>query len=422
VASVVALVGAGAIADAARRPRYGGELRVETRAVLETLDPAVAVDDPLALQFKEQLVPAVFETLVRIDEHGKVQPQLAASWTHDVARKRWVFAARPFVILHNGPVWSPTDGMEFPDDRPIEQILRDLARPQSAIVVHGQDGTLVGTGPFHIASFTPNKEMRLEAHESYWGGRPFLDAIQIQMGREFRDQELDFDLKKTDVAEAVVTDQRRWRQKGAAVALSAPDTILALAIDTQRVSDPMREALALSIDREAIHSVLLQSQGEISGALLPRWLSGYSFLFPAQRNLARARQLVAGGAAPTFAYDRQDAILRAVGGRIAVNAMEAGIVLRNSNGAADVRLLKLPVTSRDGWNSLSEIARTLKASPQAAAASLYEAERSLMENYRVIPLVHLPQAWVLNSQVTIGPPRYGIPWADAWLDPQKGAR
>src|SRR5438874_1672177 len=106
----------------------------------------------------------------------------------------------------------------------------------------------------------------------------------------------------------------------------------------------MREALALSVDRNSIHSVLLQSQGEISGALLPQWLSGYSFLFPSARNLPRARQLSAGAAPLTFAYDRQDAMMRSIGERIAVNVMEAGIVLRTAIGAADVRLVQLPVT------------------------------------------------------------------------------
>ena len=41
--------------------------------------------------------------------------------------------------------------------------------------------------------------------------------------------------------------------------------------------------------------MLLQRQGEVSGALLPQWLSGYAFLFPTATDLARARALLAGG-------------------------------------------------------------------------------------------------------------------------------
>ena len=48
-----------------------------------------------------------------------------------------------------------------------------------------------------------------------------------------------------------------------------------------RIDDPrLREALALCVDRAAIHNVLLQRQGEIRGALLPQWLSGLRSSFP----------------------------------------------------------------------------------------------------------------------------------------------
>ena len=100
IAAASALIALGTV-DAARRPRYGGELRVEMRAALRTLDPAVNSTDAALL------VPAVFETLVRFDEKGDPQPSLATSWSHDAARKRWVFAARPNVMLHNGTPWSP---------------------------------------------------------------------------------------------------------------------------------------------------------------------------------------------------------------------------------------------------------------------------------------------------------------------------
>ena len=59
--------------------------------------------------------------------------------------------------------------------------------------------------------------------------------------------------------------------------------------DPKPVADP---ALALAGDRSASHAVLFQRQGEISGALLPQWLSGYAFLFSAGQRLVA--QLVPG--------------------------------------------------------------------------------------------------------------------------------
>src|SRR5437660_1595367 len=91
--------------QAARRPRYGGELRIETRAS----------ENPFA--------DSVFETLIKLDRRGEPQPWLAISWSHDAARKMWVFTPRANVVMHNGAVWSP-GAVEYPDDRPIEEFSR----------------------------------------------------------------------------------------------------------------------------------------------------------------------------------------------------------------------------------------------------------------------------------------------------------
>jgi ABC-type transport system substrate-binding protein len=408
IAAASALVALGMVYGA-RRPRYGGELRVEMRAALRTLDPADS--DPSTMGARAQLIPAVFETLVRFDEHGDPQACLATSWSHDAGRKRWVFTARANVLLHNGTPWSPKGGViELADDRPIAAILRELSQPANAIVVRAEDGTLLGTGPFRIARWEAEKSARLAAHNGYWAGRPFLDAVEIRMGRPLRDQEMDLESGKTDVAEILVTDGRRLRQKGVGIASTPFTETLALVFENPRVPDATREALALSIDRATINNVLLQKQGEPSAALLPRWLSGYSFLFPTVRNIARAKQLAASAAPLAFAYDKQDAILRPIGERIAVNASEAGITLKTSNGPADVRLLSLPITSRDSWTSLEGLAAMLKLG-LPRTGSEFEAESALLNGYRVIPLVHLPRMWATSGAV-INWPRL----ADVWLD------
>jgi ABC-type transport system substrate-binding protein len=379
-----------ASAHAARRPRYGGDLRIQLRATPanpESLDPNI-------------FLGAVFETLVRLDDRGVPQPWLATSWTHDESRKRWVFTPRANVVMHNGAIWTPAP-IQMADDKPIDQILRELARPQSAVIVRTDDGTAIGTGPFRVEHWESGKTATLAAHDAYWAGRPFLDSIRITMGRPLRDQVVDLELGNADVVESTL----RPRGNGY---LSLPSQVLALEFDP-RVPVAAREAVALSIDRTAIHTVLLQKTGEISGALLPRWLSGYAFLFATERNVARARQL-ATGAALSFAYDRQDSVIRAIAERIAVNASEAGLTLRPAAAPADVRIAMLPVVSRDPWTALEEIAAQLKS--PVTGTSLYEAEHALLADFRVVPLFHLPEAWALNGRVRNWPRL-----ADVWLDP-----
>ena len=407
IAAINALALAGGV-QAARRPSYGGTLRVETGATVQTPDPAEW--PPLA--------GLVFETLVRLDERGVPRPCLAVSWRHDAARKRWVFTPRPNVTLHNGARWEPSEAsLSFADERPIERILADLARPRAAITVRLADGTLAGTGPFAIARFEAGKSATLTANIAHWGGRPYLDSIEIRMGQPERQQALDLELGKADAVEVDVAALRRFRQQNANLAVSPPVEVLALVLDGARALAPMvAEALALSIDRFAIQAVLLQRQGEVSGALLPQWLSGYSFVFPAARDLGRARQLGAGGPMLAVSYQRADALARAVAERIAVNAGEAGIAVRAVPDApADARLVRLRITSPDAQTALEDLAVQLKLQPPTSAGSLYNAERALLNAGNVIPLVHLPVAWQLSSKVHA----WSTSWRleDTWLEP-----
>src|SRR5688572_23510230 len=91
-----------ATADAASRPRYGGELRVQTAATLDRLDPAATPATPAQGALLERLAPLVFDRLVRFDSNGEFVPQLATTWQHDGTYRRWQFWIRRDVKLHNG--------------------------------------------------------------------------------------------------------------------------------------------------------------------------------------------------------------------------------------------------------------------------------------------------------------------------------
>lgn len=417
IAAASALLLLSPVLQAARRPRYGGELRIETRTAIPSADLSEEPADLEQRGMKIALLGQVFESLVRMDENGQLKPWLAAGWTHEPARRRWVFAARANVVLHDGSIWAPPDGViTVPDSKPIGEILLELSQPAAAIVVRAPNGTPAGTGPFRIAHWEPGKMVQLEAHERYWRGRPYLDAVQIRTVPEARERLLNLDLGKTDAAEVQVTEIRRLQQAGIAVQVSRPADGLALVFETSRVPVTTREALSLSIDRSAIQRVLLDRQGDISGALLPQWLSGYAFLFRSERNLVRAKTLAKGALPLTFGYDRDDLLIRSIGERIAVNATEAGLTLRYSGGACDVRLKRLPLMSLNVLQALNDYAGMLGVSlPQTA--SPYDAELALLDHFRVIPLFHLPSVFALRGNVR----NFTAPWRldDVWLDRSK---
>jgi ABC-type oligopeptide transport system substrate-binding subunit len=253
------------------------------------------------------------------------------------------------------------------------------------------------TGPFQIAKWEA-KTATLIPNEAYWGARPYLDAIEIQMGRDLKTQALDLSLNKIDITE---TGDRGGALKNT----------LALVFGDEHVPVAVREALSLAVDRPSIQRVLAKS-GEAAWSLLPNWLSGYAFVFRKERDVTRAKQLAQGASPLTFAYDREDLFLRRIAERLTVSAMDAGISLRPAvNGTADVRLENLPITINDEFASLADIAAALKL-PLPATDSSAEAERKLLEGFRVIPVIHIPDSWAVSPRVHNWP---DIP--NVWMSP-----
>jgi hypothetical protein len=180
------------------------------------------------------------------------------------------------------------------------------------------------------------------------------------------------------------------------------------------------------VDRSAIQAVLLQRQGEASAALLPQWLTGSAFLFPAGRDLAKAKELAAGVAAPLpLGYQGSDPLARAVAERVALNAREAAIVLRPAPQEiarmnAALSLVRVPVGNADAGVALIRLAGALglNAPPYASTPEqLHLAERALLGEDRIIPLVHLPAVYGLSGRVRNWAPSAGgnLELDDVWL-------
>ena len=276
-------------------------------------------------------------------------------------------------------------------------------------------------GGFSIARWEAGRLAVYEADENASGGRPYLAGVEIVLGRALRDQAGDLDLGKADVVEVGPNELRR-QPAGRRLWSSSPVRVLALVFAPRFEDARVREALALAVDRSAIHTVLLQRQGEISGALLPQWLSGYAFLFPGATDLGRARQLASGARPITLGVS--DATARPIAERIVLNARDAGLAVSVTAQAAnaDVVLRELRIASADPAKALAQIAAALGlaapprgASPNTASNAspeqTYAAERALLEGFRVIPLIHLPDVYGVSPRVRGGP---GIAPSGEW--------
>lgn len=427
------------------RPQYGGTVRVAMREAPTSLAPSDRVQTESFAQ--RSLLMLMFDTLVTTDVSGHVQPSLATSWQASSDNRHWQFRLRRAVTFHDGtpttadsvaaslrmanPSWNVAtegDAVVVSRDAPDPLLPSKLALPENAIAKRNSDGQPSGTGPFQIADWRPGKKLTLAANESYWGGRSFVDGIEIEMGMNFRDQANALEIGSLDVAEVAAEQAHRFMQDHRQVVSSPPEELLAIVFARDAASPDeklLRQALALSIERTSMRSVLLQGVGQAAASILPNWMSGYAFLFSTDADLAaarRAREQVRAIPLWTMGYDSSDPLSRLLTERVALNAKDAGLSLRPTAAtSADLRLVRIPLDSSDPWIALADLA-TQVGLPElrtqgGSIEDLYTAERSMLESERIIPLFHLPQSYAGSARLKDWTVRSDGTWSlsDAWL-------
>src|SRR4030081_3344419 len=445
-------------ATAETRPHYGGTLRVMLQSAPNALDlPANAT--PADYWDTARTLSLIGDTLVKLDALGRPQPALAVAWQSDPSARHWQFTMRRGVKFHDGRAPSPgaiaqilgalhpgcavramPDSVSIDSETAMPSLLAELALPRNLLLKRGADANAndnrfpIGTGPFLVAEWQPGKRLKLAANEESWAGRPFVDAVEIEFGKSLRDQAIALELDKADLIETAPQAANGSQRHGTSSSSSLPVELLALVFSaTSKAQDArLREAMALAIERKPIQSVLLKGGGEPAASVLPNWMTGYSAVFSAQANPQRARTLLAGSRQPALnlSYDPRDPQAQLIAERIALNAREVGIAVQVSlSGAEDIRLVRAVLPSPDPATSLGEAARQLGLQqpgfPTTRGNSLddlYQAERSLLDGYAVIPLFHLPVASAASARVRGWEPDRlgewngaGLSLADVWL-------
>jgi peptide/nickel transport system substrate-binding protein len=404
------------------RPHYGGTLRVEIEG-----DPW-ARPDGLAWRL-------VLDGLTALDASGAVQPALATDWKAENNAHRWQFHLRPGVQFQDGsPVtsvavvellsascrskcpWSEMralgSAVVFLSEVPMPQLPAVLAgnaflisRPLNTRS-SGASGT-IGTGAFQVSGFV-NGVLSLIANTNCWQGRPFVDTIEIRVHRPVQDQWMDLSLGRADVVE-VPAEQLRQAQQQRMQLVESPTALLLLlhVADEGALANPnLRAAIALAIDRTALSNVIFQKAGQVTASLLPQSLSGYAFLFPAERDLNKAHELRGGLAPPaiTLAADGNRAI-QLVAQRIALNLREGGFnvqVTATNTVGPNLSLREVPIPNGDPSAVLDVMLENLGHSPTPAdrdPRSLYKSEREFLGAKTWIPLLDLPRAYAIGSRV-----------------------
>jgi ABC-type transport system substrate-binding protein len=414
-------------------------------AAPSTIDPADnRVPDSFA---RRNLTSLVFDTLVEIDDAGRAKPGLAESWQAAKGNQRWQFHLRQGVKFHDGtpltseivaaslryanPRWNvraDADSVTVESEESHPELPVEIALARNAIAKRDEEEKLSGTGPFRIVEWQPGKKLILAAEEDCWRGRPFLDAIDVEMGRSFRDQSNALEVGRADLIEIAPEQAHHFSLAKGRLESSEPVELILLVFARESSSPEeklLRKALAFSVERGSIQNVLLQGGGKAAAGLLPTWISGYGFVFSSQADLQKARQLrdqVQTARVWTIGYDGSDPLARLLVERIALNAKDARLSLvPTAAGLTDLRLVRIPLASADPWIALENVAAQTglpRAQSQwTSAEELYAAEKAALATDRVIPLFHVPvfyaattnlKNWTLRSNGN-------LELANAWL-------
>jgi peptide/nickel transport system substrate-binding protein len=416
------LVLVGISARGRTRPHYGGTLHIEIAG-----DPWQGTDG-LARRL-------VFDSLTALDANGTVQPALAASWQSDNNDHRWEFRLRPDVHFHDGSVltaaavemslnlscatkcpWTAvhavgSSSVVFTSDSPLPNLPALLAGDAFLVTLtRNADGQTpsqpTGTGPFQVVSAGGNT-VTLAANENCWQGRPFADQVVITAHRAVHDQWLDLGVGRADVVEVPAESMRQAQQQRLTMVASPPVMLLALEVsESGPLANPMlRTAIAHAIDRGALYSVIFQKQGVVTASLLPESLTGYSFLFPADRDLSKANEARGGLNPPPLTLKADgDGALQLTAQRLALNLREAGFNMEPAGNAqhADLVLTELPVIGSDAAGALATLLENTGQAPSVATRdpeALYRAEHDFLDLHTVVPLLDLPRAWAIGPRV-----------------------
>ena len=340
--------------------KFGGIFRRVLGNNPATLDPAFVTDI-----YGGAVVRQIFDGLVQFDAHLKPLPAIAEFWEASRDGRTWTFTLRRGVTFHHGRevtahdvVYSftrlldPTkplpvteffrliqgakefmqgkthdvQGLKAVDRYTLQIVLEEPVAPFLAVL--GLHNTAVvpreevekqgerfgrapvGTGPFKFVRWEPNQEIVLEAHDQYYEGRPFLDAVVFKIVASVKFEETFAEFLRGNLEETIIpsgkTDEvradPRYRkyQQVRIPALS----LLYIGFNTQvKPFDDrrVRQAFNYAVDKEAIVREITQSGDMLypraslpaTGALPPGMLGydpdlqGYSY------DPAKAKRLLA---------------------------------------------------------------------------------------------------------------------------------
>ncbi|MBT8492223.1 MAG: hypothetical protein KJO07_04115 [Deltaproteobacteria bacterium] len=285
--------------------------------------------------------PLIFEGLVGLGAQFEPVPALAQSWETSKDGKTITFRLRKGVLWHDGQpftskdvlftfqamrkttkptVWkgyfADVDKLDAPDDHTIAVRYKKAYAPALITWTMGilpehvyGGGELaeskgnkepVGTGPFRLSRVEPGVRMILAANDKWWGGRPYLDSVELIFGSK-KPIEL---LANGQLSFARVDDVHDWTQKANLSEFrsrfevtSIPEArfrVIAWNAQKKPFDDKrVRLALTLALNRDRVIEDVFQGQAQsLSAPYFPNMFGLDRSIAPHPFDLDRAVKLL----------------------------------------------------------------------------------------------------------------------------------
>ena len=197
-------------------PQYGGTLEMKIQEPSDLGYPAAMTGTS-----DVQYASVCLESLMRYDEKLNLVPLLATDWKSDANAKTITLTLRKGVKFQDGSDFNATvckwnfnefnagtrtdlkniKSIDIIDDYTLKlnlssfdnTLLSSLAIDPGTMISEkafeangGKDWAIknpVGTGPFQFVSWTKDVSVKWKRYDDYWGGKPYLDGIEMRNSR-----------------------------------------------------------------------------------------------------------------------------------------------------------------------------------------------------------------------------------------------
>lgn len=323
------------------KPQRGGILRV-------SVDQAASVLNPLKTRVNPEYLVSelLYSSLTRLTPHMTAEPDLAKSWSANALLTEWRFMLRENVQFHDGtPCTSKDVAATFAAilDPKTASPGRDNVGPIADVIAENDVTVLfkltapfadlpvavaysnakiipadiaqhdlnqlsqraVGTGPFKLVSFEPDRRIVVERNPHYFdASRPYLDRVEVLVYPDPTSGTSALLSDETDLIVDVDPSQfPRFSGATGVVPLHAPSgrfLNVNMGCDQKPFSDMrVRQALALTVDRKAIVGFVAQGYGTPGNDTPINAAYRYYEPLPLKMpDIAKARQLLADAGHP----------------------------------------------------------------------------------------------------------------------------